>query len=453
MEKNNQELRSVSTQTSTSDKQTCEILGNGHFCYLITRPFENQIKIEKHFSCLPNEILCQIISYLGEKSIRSVLFTCKQLFHLIRGNGRFSGHVTLKSIDLKNLLEKVESAEWNWERWSCLKTLKIPLKCKYSINEIAFFLGGGSTIEEALDLLKLMKFELCPSLQRVVIFNCHLPLYTETSEVRTRYGYARVVCINPRSVPSEFSLEFVNFLCLENLRNVDSQTLRKIGENATQLQKLTIFFEEPPLLEELLENGMIPMFKGLSGSLRNVCFDISYHCSREYSLILGRILKSLSENCVNLESFQIKGFTPYVKELQICGLDNSFQKLRQLIVPKFQYVHALISDSNDLTNLVVEQVTVNEFDNFLLDQFYLKLCNLKTCEIHVTNNTQISLHSFGHLKHKWVQLVDKNFRKETKIVVRWIYPKGYPPVLIKLPYEKTSSNFLFCHENYMQGFH
>ena len=97
--------------------------------------------------------------------------------------------------------------------------------------------------------------------------------------------------------------------------------------------------------------------------------------------------------------------------------------------------------------LVVEQVTVNEFDNLLFDQFSLKLSNLKTCEIHV-----ISHQSFGHLIQKWVQKVDSNFRQETKVVVRWIHHKDYPPVLIKLPYEKTSSNFLFYHENYMQGF-
>ena len=141
MEKNNQDIQSVSRQGSTRDKKNCEILGNGCFCYKITQPFENQIKIEKHVFCLPNEILCQIISYLDEKSIRSVLFTCKQLFHLVRGNERFSGHVTLNSIDLNNLLEKIESAEWNWERWSCLKTLKIPLRRKYSINKINFFFG------------------------------------------------------------------------------------------------------------------------------------------------------------------------------------------------------------------------------------------------------------------------------------------------------------------------
>ena len=95
MEKNNQDIQSVSRQGSTRDKKNCEILGNGCFCYKITQPFENQIKIEKHVFCLPNEILCQIISYLDVKSIRSVLFTCKQLFHLVRGNERFSGHVTL----------------------------------------------------------------------------------------------------------------------------------------------------------------------------------------------------------------------------------------------------------------------------------------------------------------------------------------------------------------------
>ena len=150
-----------------------------------------------------------------------------------------------------------------------------------------------------------MKFEQCPSLQRVVIFNCDLPLYAETSEVRTRYGYARVVCFNPRSVPTEFSLEFVNFLIVNNLRNIDSQTLRKIGENANQLQKITIFLENQPFLEELLENGLIPMFKGLSGSLRSVCFDISWRCLRENTLILDRLQKSIGENCVNLESFYV----------------------------------------------------------------------------------------------------------------------------------------------------
>ena len=223
MEKNNQELQSLSTKTSTSDKQTCKILGNGRFCYQITRPFENQIKmikIEKHFSCIPTEILCQIISYLDEKSTRSVLFTCKRLFHLVRGNGRFSGHVTLNSIDLKNLLEKIKSAEWNWERWPCLETLKIPLKCKNSI-----YFGRGSPAEKPFDLLKLMKFELCPSLKRVVIFNCDLPLYAHTRYGRNiaRYGNARIVCINPRSVPAEFSLEFE-----PNVRNHANNTPRAL---------------------------------------------------------------------------------------------------------------------------------------------------------------------------------------------------------------------------------
>mgnify|MGYP001311923166 CR=1 FL=1 len=382
---------------------------------------------------------------MDEKSTRSILFTCKRLFHLVRGNGRFSGHVTLNSIDLKNLLEKIKSAEWNWERWPCLETLKIPLKCKNSI-----YFGRGSPAEKPFDLLKLIKFELCPSLKRVVIFNCDLPLYAHTRYGRNiaRYGNARIVCINPRSVPAEFSLEFVNFLSVEDLRNLDSQTLRKIGENATQLQKLTIFLENQPYLERLLENGLFPMFKGLSGSLRNVCFDISrsFNFCRKYDLILDRILKALSENCVNLEIFRIKGFTPYVIELRISELDNCFQKLRQLIIPKFQHVYALISDSNNLTNLVVEQVMVNEFDNLLFDQFYLKLRHLKTCEIHV-----ISQDSFGHLIHKWVQLVDNSFREETKVVVRWIHHEDYPPVLTKKKKKKTSSNFLFYHENFMQG--
>ena len=124
MEKKNQELQSVSTQTSTSDKQTCKILGNGRFCYQITRPFENQIKIDKHFFCLPCEILCQIFSHLDGKSRKSVAATCNHFFSILRGNEKTSGLLIL-SITLKNLSEKIESEEWNWERWPCPRTTKL----------------------------------------------------------------------------------------------------------------------------------------------------------------------------------------------------------------------------------------------------------------------------------------------------------------------------------------
>ena len=77
---------------------------------------------------LPVEIWCQIFSYLDQSSIRNVSAACTLFFGIVRGDEKLSGHVILKQINLRQLLTKIKSAEWTWERWPCLKTLEIPIQ-------------------------------------------------------------------------------------------------------------------------------------------------------------------------------------------------------------------------------------------------------------------------------------------------------------------------------------
>ena len=75
---------------------------------------------------LPTEIWCEIFSHFAGKSRKSVAATCNHFFSILRGNEKTSGLLILKFITLKSLSEKIESKEWNWERWPCLKSLRIP---------------------------------------------------------------------------------------------------------------------------------------------------------------------------------------------------------------------------------------------------------------------------------------------------------------------------------------
>ena len=81
---------------------------------------------------LPSEIWCHILSYLDEKSLRTIASTCKLFFELVRGNEKLSGCIILKSVTLKDLATNIKNSEWIWDRWPSLKTLKIPLQFEYS---------------------------------------------------------------------------------------------------------------------------------------------------------------------------------------------------------------------------------------------------------------------------------------------------------------------------------
>ena len=77
---------------------------------------------------LPVEIWCQIFPYMDEASIRNASAACRLFFEIVRCSEKNSGHVILKQIDLSQIVIKIKSEEWTWQRWPCLKTLEIPIQ-------------------------------------------------------------------------------------------------------------------------------------------------------------------------------------------------------------------------------------------------------------------------------------------------------------------------------------
>ena len=77
---------------------------------------------------LPVEIWCQIFPYMDEASIRNASAAWRLFFEIVRGSEKYSGHVILKQIDLSQIVIKIKSEEWTWQRWPCLKTLEIPIQ-------------------------------------------------------------------------------------------------------------------------------------------------------------------------------------------------------------------------------------------------------------------------------------------------------------------------------------
>ena len=363
---------------------------------------------------LPTEIWCQIFLFLDGKSRRSVAATCNQFFGIVRGNEKISGLLILKAITLKNLSEKIESEEWNWERWPCLKTLKIPLSTLKGVNPYRDQYLNSST-NTALEPLKLMKFEQCPSLERLLIFDCGLPIKIDTLP-SARYGFAREFCVNPKSTEINLSFELLSHLHLDNLENIDCQTLRQIGKSAKQLCRLMISVNPKLCLHKLLDNGLTPMFKNLNGSLKTVSLELGYN-NPHHSIQVQALLKSLNENCPSLESLRIKARTMVAREfLKLSNFEDyyCYPNLRELVVPKLHHISAFTINSKSLTTLVVHSVTTAEFKNLHLLKICGKLSGLRNCRINLASFHQFSTYS------KWLNIIDENFQQETKVVVNHI---------------------------------
>ena len=185
---------------------------------------------------------------MDQTSIRNVSATCTRFFEIVRGDENLSGHIILTQINLRQLVIKIESAEWTWERWPCLKILEIPIQLKYYSAEF-------DTIGEALDPIKMLKLKQCPSLDKLLIFNCAFPLFLTKSAIEDLvtfytlipteigwadanvtlpapsvllyYGLAKTVCLNPKTIPKNLSLEDVTNLQITKSRNVCSTSLKQ----------------------------------------------------------------------------------------------------------------------------------------------------------------------------------------------------------------------------------
>ena len=115
---------------------------------------------KNHVGILPREILCIVFSYLKQKELHSASETCKLWFELIRNDPNLSNQIFLKSVGLKELQYKIEESEWIWNRWPVLKVLEL----RHPNSN----LKEPESIQEVLDLVKLINFQGCSTLEKVV---------------------------------------------------------------------------------------------------------------------------------------------------------------------------------------------------------------------------------------------------------------------------------------------
>ena len=339
----------------------------------------------------PVEIWCQIFPYMDEASIRNASAACKLFFEIVRGSEKYSGHVKIRQIDLSQLVMKIKSEEWTWQRWPCLKILEIPIQLEYPAPTYA--------IGDSLHPINLLKLEQCPSLDKISIFNCAFKLFEGNI-------IARTLCFN-RSSTTPNIVSCKNVTCLEimqfNDRNINH--LAQIGKLANQISRLSIHFESHYFSSEFLIDEFTRMLVELKTTLTT--FDLTIWNHSTYSAKV--LLKALSENCVNLENLYIKNRF-LSGDYEVKFLEYSFPRLKKLTVPKLQNISAFVNDAKNLANLKIENVTASEFADFDFSSISMRLKCLQNCEIFVsTNICQDQL--------DWAKVINENFQPWTKVVI------------------------------------
>ena len=71
---------------------------------------------------LPNEIWCQIFSYLPLEPKKNATATCKLWYRLIREDPKLSEYIL---ISWHNMEKAIDKLQWNWNNWPVLKTLEL----------------------------------------------------------------------------------------------------------------------------------------------------------------------------------------------------------------------------------------------------------------------------------------------------------------------------------------
>ena len=322
---------------------------------------------------MPKEIWCIIFSYLDVKSVKNATVTCRLWLELIRSDSNLSGHVILQHFDLDELQTKIENSQWIWERWPVLRTLEFERGIE------------PESAKEALDSLKSIKFELCPTLENV-IFGVNFDLVELIPSFQESLVTVEKLAFDPNFGMKILGFEFKEVLGLEhvswlhiNLKAFQGyNTLDLIEKNAKNLVKITInivhFFDTN---SEMLKATFDKLFKGLNTTLKTV------HLNNMAKLVDGNIiLQSLSENCTNLKNLNI--FPNHHNNwTELPKLDNPFKNLKQLTVPKFVHIDCLACDCETLREIYVETVLVDELKNFNVAEISQQFKNIKKFQIDV----------------------------------------------------------------------
>ena len=315
---------------------------------------------------IPIEILNEIFSYLDGTSKKNASPVCKVWFAIIRTNRKISNHICFGNYGPKTLNElqrKIDKSEWIWERWPMLKTLEF---------------GGCTNISasQTTDSIKKFNFDQCPPLEKVVL-NVDFDLEEISPNCRRKIATVKQLTFDPKMKIESIDMKNITFLILHGSNFDFCNTLKFIGETAKNLNCLDIELE--PWSEEVFEKGFTPMFQGLSDSLQTVNLDMDIRIS-DYDLSC-ELLKTLSENCSKLANLRFNLRFNHSRPLPI--VKNCFKQLKMLIVPELKFIDALISDTNSLTKLFIEQATMDELRNFDLSTIGKKFKKLKKCYINV----------------------------------------------------------------------
>jgi len=164
---------------------------------------------QNHVGILPREILCIVFSYLKQKELHSASETCKLWFELIRNDPNLSNLIFLKSVGLKELQYKIEESEWIWNRWPVLKVLEL----RHPNSN----LKEPESIQEVLDLVKLINFQGCSTLEKVVFsVNFDLidffPNFPHHFNPSLRIATVKQLTFNPQSVDESLGTEDISGL-------------------------------------------------------------------------------------------------------------------------------------------------------------------------------------------------------------------------------------------------
>ena len=222
---------------------------------------------------LPREILCIVFSHLEEKSMRSASKTCKLWFELIRNDSNWSSHIFLKYNGLKELQAKIERSEWIWDRWPVLKVIELgPLS--ENIEE-------PKSVKEAVDLVKLMNFKECSTLEKVI---CSVKFDLEEfypdfcSELK--FANIEQLTFNPHHVFESFGTEQISVLHIDLdllSRLIDTAELTRLNQNISKC-----------LNDSIKTVKLTVRYHAMIHDLQNVCDFVTDLCIKE---LPGRILK------------------------------------------------------------------------------------------------------------------------------------------------------------------
>ena len=305
---------------------------------------------------LPNEIWCNVFSYLDEKSVKSANLTCKSWFELIRNDPNFSKSVCLKDHSLKEFQTRIEKSEWIWKNWTVLKTLEL-----HSVR----FDQKPKSPKVAMDLRKQINFKECPSLEKVV-FPVHFDLadFTDLTEdsslsCHRHVGKVHKISFNPKVEKHTFGIENIHSMSIElsgiafedfTVENF-CDTLKFVAKLAKNIEDLKVdskWFRHEALQEEKIENAFQNLLKMLRNSLKSVTVPSGGHM-----MIPQHFLRPLSENCSNMNSLTL--FSEHA-HLFIESSSACYKTFQEFKVPNFICISCLSYDCKIIIHMLLGKV-------------------------------------------------------------------------------------------------